>query len=133
MSVAGMNRMGDQCAVYRAIETTVNGALDRDWTTSNPVLDVRMRLLPITDEIARQVFGAESHAEVQAVVPIDWDIRPKDGIGVTTGDYTNRRFIVEGRRPLGRYAELALVATEEWFPNPPDTPPVGVEPEESFA
>jgi hypothetical protein len=129
MSVAGRNRTrGAQCAVYRPVETSVAGSLERDWGEDNPVLDARIELLPMSETTRREIFGTESLAELSAMVPASFDIRPKDGIGVTSGPYAGRRFIVEARRALFGYAELALVSTTEWFPNPPDTLPEGVEP-----
>jgi len=112
MSVAGRNMVrGSSLTTYHPEET--DDAID--W--GQPVLEeVKVELLPATDEVAREVFGADRRVELTAMVPSSWDLLEKDGVVVNDGAYAGENLRVTARRPLGRYAEVGLERTTEAIP-----------------
>ncbi len=114
MSVHGRNRWrGVRCTHRRATETRVSGSLQKAWADAST--DLRLELLPITEERAREIFGAEEKIELSAVIAAGVDVRLKDGITPLAGDYSGKNFLCVARRPFHKLAELGFKTTTESF------------------
>lgn len=110
MSLAGLNaRHGSTLSVYRPTvgDDSVN------WGSA-VFAAVRLELLPMTDEVAREVFGSD--ARVECMVLTTLDVRKSDGIVVSAGTYAGSRFRVMEAKPFRRFTQLGLERTTEPIP-----------------
>lgn len=119
MSIATRNRIrGAACDVYRPLP--LEGTGGQTLTVFCLLLSAeRLELLPVTDEIAREIFGLDERVECSVLVSAARGIAQGDGIAVTTGPHAGRRFRVLATRQLGDYrrgwVECALALTTEAF------------------
>ena len=115
MSIAARNRLrGSTCQVHRPLTVEGTGG---QAVVLYPLLlvDTPIELLPVTDEIARQIFGLDDRIDCSALVPRSLGIARGDGVAVSDGAHAGERFFVLAARQLGDYRrgyiELALQAT----------------------
>lgn len=109
MSIQGRNaRVGSTLTVYRPTE----GDDSVSWAAVSGLTGVKMDLMPVTDEVRRNVFGGDSNIEVMALDHTK-TIAKRDGVVVTAGDHSGRRFRVESALLFHTFIQLGLVATTE--------------------
>lgn len=110
MSIEGRNaHRGSMVSVYRPTEG------DDSIAWGDPThRQIRLELTPVTDELSRQVFGANARVECMALTTLD--IRKSDGVVVSTGPYGGSRFRVTAALPFRKFTQLGLQSTTEAIP-----------------
>jgi hypothetical protein len=107
VSIDAINaRWGSTVTVYRPTEG------DDTITWGSAVLTaIKLDLMPVTNEIAREVFGAD--VKVECMVLTTSDIRKGDGLVVTAGTHSGTRWRVNAALVFRKFSQLAAVRTTE--------------------
>lgn len=109
MSIAGRNQVyGSTLTVYRPTE----GDDAVSWAAVSGLTGFKMDLMPVTDEIRRNVFGEDARVEVMALDHTS-TIQKRDGVVVTAGKHAGERFRVASALQFHTFTQLGLVATTE--------------------
>jgi hypothetical protein len=123
MSIAGRNALrGAVVTLYRGVRfpsVVGGGAQTTRWRALAGRLRFRLELLPQTEEILQQVFGAEAGVQLMAMVSRRAgaiDPEPGDVLAVETGRYGNERFTVVKTMLLERATQVGLASTTETVP-----------------
>jgi hypothetical protein len=90
------------------------------WSAVSGLTGFKLDLMPVTDEVTRQVFGNEANIETMALDHTR-TILKRDGIVVTAGTHTGTRFRVASALVFHKFTQLGLVSTSE--PIQPDEEP----------
>lgn len=99
--------------------TTTRYAKTRDTagrptnTPSNPITNGTWFITEIADAVAQRVYGLNSAASAEALVPIGTDVADLDIVRVTAGDFAGEKYEIEQkvRDPLANMIRVALVPT----------------------
>jgi hypothetical protein len=109
MSIAGRNTtFGSTVAVYRPTE----GDDSVTWAAVSGLSAFKLDLMPVTDEVRRDVFGVEANVETMALDQTRTVLKG-DGIVVTAGTHSGKRFRVASALVFHKFTQLGLVATTE--------------------
>jgi hypothetical protein len=108
MSIQGRNATyGSTISAYRPTEG------DDTITWGSPILTgFRLDLMPVTDEIRRNVFGADANIETMALDHTRTMLKG-DGVVVTAGTHSGKRFRVASALVFHTFTQLGLRATTE--------------------
>ncbi len=101
--------------------TTESGRELLQWGTPTGYTSVPCIIEEISGEHARYRWGNETKVTARGTVStVDYSPRLEDGLIVTKGPFTTRRFIVRGKRatPEAGMVELGLEETEDTFADP---------------
>jgi hypothetical protein len=111
VSIQGRNAtFGSTVTVYRPTE----GDDSVTWPTT--VLSAfKLDLMPVTDEVRRNVFGADANVETMALDHTKTLIKG-DGIVVTAGTHSGAKFRVASALRFHTFTQLGLRATTETIP-----------------
>lgn len=122
MSLAAqIARRGSTVTVMRATRArSSSGVSELVWAPVAALTGVRMLLDAPEGSTVARVFGREARVEVLAFCSQEFDVRPDDGVVVTSGWHAGRRFqaaqVVEFDQSRAHaHKELALVSTPETF------------------
>lgn len=112
MSVAGRNAAyGSTVNVFRPTE----GDDSVSWAAVSGLTSIKLDLMPVTDEIRRDVFGGDTNIELMALDP-SRTILKRDGVVVTAGTHSGERYRVESALLFHKFTQLGLRATTEPIP-----------------
>jgi hypothetical protein len=111
VSIQGRNAtFGSTVTVYRPTE----GDDSVTWPTT--VLSAfKLDLMPVTDEVRRNVFGADAAIETMALDHTRTVLKG-DGVVVTAGTHSGKRFRVASALVFHTFTQLGLRATTETIP-----------------
>jgi hypothetical protein len=113
MSVLGRNAVrGSTLTVYRPTKAnSTGGQVSVTWAA---VLSaIKWEMYTLTQEVLRQIFGADSEVDVVAFAAHDTDVRLEDGVVVTAGTWVSNNFRVVKLRRSRKYLEIGLRKTAE--------------------
>jgi hypothetical protein len=107
VSIDAINaRWGSTVSVYRPTET------DDSITWGSAIFtSLKLDLMPVTNEIAREVFGAD--VKVECMILTTSDIRKGDGLVVTAGTHSGTRWRINASLVFRKFNQLAAVRTTE--------------------
>lgn len=109
MSIQGRNAtLGSTVTVYRPTE----GDDSITWSAVSGLSSFKLDLMPVTDEIRRNVFGATANVETMALDHTR-SVLKGDGVVVTAGTHSGERFRVASALQFHTFTQLGLVATTE--------------------
>jgi hypothetical protein len=109
MSIQGRNATyGSTVTVYRPTE----GDDAVTWAAVSGLTGFKLDLMPVTDEVRRNVFGVDANIETMALDHTR-TILKKDGLVVTAGTHTGTRWRVASALVFHKFTQLGLVATTE--------------------
>jgi hypothetical protein len=109
MSIQGRNATyGSTVAVYLATE----GDDSVTWAAVSGLTAFKLDLMPVTDEIRRNVFGADANIETMALDHTRTIVKGH-GIVVTAGTHVGKRFRVASALVFHTFTQLGLRATTE--------------------
>lgn len=82
-------------------------------TKTNPIVDGSWWITEIADAVAQRVYGLNSAASAEALVPIGTDLEELDVVRVTAGDFAGEKYEIEQtmRDPLANMVRVALKPT----------------------
>jgi hypothetical protein len=82
-------------------------------TPTNPIVDGSWYITEIADAHAQRIYGLQSAAAAEALLPLDTDVKAGDVVRVTAGDYAGEKYEVEQfvRDPLANMRRVALAPT----------------------
>lgn len=84
-------------------------------TPSNPISGARWFIQEISSAHAQRVWGLQTAAVAEAMIPIGSDVADNDVVTVTAGDFGGNRYEIEGggtrRDPLANMITVALMPT----------------------
>lgn len=122
MSLDGlMTHRGSTASVYRPTSAkTASGFGKFTWPVTPASSGVAGLFEPMTAEMADRVFGPERRARWRGFLPLGTDVQEHDGVKLTAGKYSGKKFQVVGpvihdtaRR--SDHLEVALIETTEAF------------------
>jgi hypothetical protein len=109
VSIAGRNATyGSTVTVYRPTE----GDDSVTWSAVSGLTGFKLDLMPVTDEVRRNVFGADANIETMALDHTRTVLKG-DGIVVTAGTHSGKRFRAASALVFHKFTQLGLVATTE--------------------
>jgi hypothetical protein len=109
MSIQGRNAaFGSTVAVWRPTQ----GDDSITWAAVSGLSAIKLDLMPVTDEVLREVFGVDSKIEVMALDPSKLILKG-DGLVVSAGTHTGSKFRVEQTLIFHKFTQLGLRATTE--------------------
>lgn len=109
MSIQGRNAtFGSTVTVYRPTE----GDDSVTWSAVSGLTAFKLDLMPVTDEVRRNVFGADANIETMALDHTR-TILKGDGIVVTAGTHSGKRFRAASALVFHKFTQLGLRATTE--------------------
>lgn len=119
MSIAGRNAIrgtpGTFWRAERAAAAVGGGTMQTRWRTLAGRDAVRLELLPSTDRVLREVFGAATEATLMAMVDARTgaaDPIPGDVFVPASGHYAGLFLEVVAALPFGRATQVALASVE---------------------
>lgn len=82
-------------------------------TPSNPIVNGSWFIAEVADAHVQRVYGLQSAAVAEALVPFGTDVAFNDVVRVTAGDYAGEKYEVEQfvRDPLANMIRIALKPT----------------------
>ena len=116
---SGSGGAAEAVTVYRGTDArNTDGSTTRTWASQ--ATGVAMLIEDADETTLVRLFGHETEAHLRAIVPIDQDVRLEDGITVTSGAHTGKRYLVTARKidpelPAQAYYSLGLSRTTEVF------------------
>lgn len=109
MSIQGRNAtFGSTVSAYRP---TV-GDDSITWSVVSGLTGFKLDLMPVTDEIRRNVFGEDALVETMALDHTRTIVKG-DGLVVTAGTHSGERFRVSSALQFHTFTQLGLVSTTE--------------------
>ena len=84
-------------------------------TPFNPLLGSKWFISELADARRSRVWGDESAATAEAMIPIGSDVEPDDVVEVISGDFAGSIYEIEQRQrvPLGNMILVALAPTQQ--------------------